>query len=118
MPVDIASGAVELNFDDISIPGKLGIVWDRRYSTAFLDRPATPLGKAWTNRYFATLTQKSDGFEFITATGVAEFLADAEGLVEGGGRAYNFGAFLEVFREFQHYIVQNWDVETGEVWRY
>lgn len=118
MPIDIASGNVEFDFDDIVVPGRIDLIWDRHYNTAFLDRPFTSMGKNWTSRYFATLTQKPDGYEFVTSRGATEFLSDPEGLVQQGKRAINFGAFLEVFKQNNRYIVQSWDVDTGEIQRY
>ncbi len=118
MPVDVASGAVELAFDDVAIQGKVTLLWDRRYSTALLGRPAMPFGEGWTNRYSAELTRVADGFEFRTPHGVVETMNDVSGFVERGGRAANLGAFLEVFKVRGRYIVQHWDPDAGEVWRY
>ena len=95
MPVDIASGKVELDFADVSIPGKVDLTWDRHYGTDLLDRPPSMLGRGWTTRYCATLARKREGFEFVTPEGTSEFFSDPEGLVERGGRVTNFGSFLE-----------------------
>src|ERR1700736_6131439 len=115
MPIDIATGKVELGIDDVSIPGKVNLTWDRYYSTALLRGKTTLLGRGWTSSYCATLTQKSDGFEFITPQGASEFFADPEGLVERDGRVIHFGEFLEVFKDSGRYVVQSWDVESGEI---
>ncbi|MDO8334625.1 MAG: RHS repeat-associated core domain-containing protein [Nitrosomonas sp.] len=118
MPIDIASGKVELDFEDISIPGKVDLIWERSYSTGLLDRTPSLLGKGWTSRYFATLTHKTEGFEFVTPQGTVEFFADFEGSVDRGSRVINFGSFLEIFKQTDRYIIQSWDVETGEIQRY
>ncbi|CAL1241964.1 RHS repeat-associated core domain-containing protein [Candidatus Methylocalor cossyra] len=118
MPVNIASGAVELEFVDVAIPGQVALVWERHYSTERLDRAPTPLGQGWTNSYCATLEPKFDGFEFVTPEGASEFVEDRAGLVRRGGRAVNLGAGLEVFRDGRRYLVQHWEVESGAVRRY
>jgi len=118
MPVDIASGAVALDLEDLCIPGKVDLSWTRNYSTDFLTRPASLLGRGWTSRYFSTLTRTADGFEFLTPRGSKEFFRDPTGSVERGGRVVNFSSFLEIFRQAGTYIVQSWDVEYEEIWRY
>ena len=118
MPVDIASGVVRLDYEDIAVPGKVTLLWERRYSTALLNEPATALGRGWTCRYFATLTKTAEGYQFQTPDGAIEIFPDPDNQVEQGEVIRNFGAFLEVFKTRQHYIVQNWDVETGEIIRY
>jgi RHS repeat-associated protein len=117
MPVDIASGTVRLDYEDISVPGKLDLIWDRRYSTALLDT-RTPLGYGWTCRYFATLTKRAGEYEFLTPDGGRELFSDPNNTVEQGKIVQNFGAFLEIFKSKQRYIVQNWNVETGSILRY
>ena len=118
VPVDIASGKVELDFEDVSVPGKVDLTWERNYSADLLSRPPSLVGRGWTSRYFATFTRKTEGFEFVTPQGTSELFVDSEGLVERGGRIINFGSFLEVFKDANRYIVQSWDVESGEIWRY
>jgi RHS repeat-associated protein len=118
MPIDIASGAVHLEYEDVFIPGKLDLVWERSYNTEFLARQGTHLGQGWTCRYFSALTKKSDRFEFVKPDGSIEDLPDPDGIVAQGGTVRHIGAFLEIFQKSGRYIVQSWDVESGEIWRY
>jgi RHS repeat-associated protein len=118
MPVDIASGNVHLEREDIRIPGLVELLWDRRYSCAYLQRPPTSLGHGWRSRYDCTLKRQEDGFVFTASTGGVELLADPGGEVDRGGVVRNLRAFLELFHQRGRYIVQTWDVETGSVWRY
>jgi RHS repeat-associated protein len=118
MPIDIATGTVYLECEDVFIPGKVELAWDRQYNTALLERPGNPLGRGWTSRYFATLIQRSGEYEFFTPKGAAETFSDPDGTVEHGGIVRNFGAFLEIFKSCNRYIVQSWDVESDEIWRY
>ena len=118
MPVDVASGAVHLEYLDVSIPGCVDLTWNRRYSSALIGRSVTALGPGWTSRYFATLTQNRGEFAFFTPSGTLEIFSDPKGLVERGGTVRIFGAFLELFMEDQRYIVQHWNVENNDVVRY
>jgi RHS repeat-associated protein len=117
MPVDIASGNVHLRVTEASIPGKIGVVWERIYSGDFVSRPPGPLGKGWTTPYFATLTRHAGGFELISPSGSRELLPDRERAVESGQVIRHLRANLEIFLQEGRYVVQSWG--TGrEVLRY
>lgn len=118
MPVDIATGTVRLEYDDVAIPGKVALALDRRYSTGRLDQPSSAFGLGWTCRFFATLTFTDGRFEFFTPQGGVESFADAHGAVAKGEVVRNLGACLEIFRQDRRCIVQSWNVESGEVLRY
>ncbi|MEJ8845041.1 RHS repeat-associated core domain-containing protein [Variovorax rhizosphaerae] len=118
MPIDIASGNVSGEFIDLSVPGKVALVWQRRYSGALIPFAPGALGRGWTHSYASSLTRFSGGFRFITPSGATELLADADGAVERGGRVRHLGAFFEIFMREHRYVVQTWDVDNGEVLRY
>jgi RHS repeat-associated protein len=118
MPVDIPTGAVRLYFQDAVVPGRVELVWDRLYSTTLLTRPPTALGLGWTCRYLAALTRSSEGFQFLTPDGDLEEFADRDGTVDSGGVVRRLGTFEEIFRANERYIVQRWDPEGGDAWRY
>ena len=118
MPFDIASGTVYLDYEDLVVPGKVALIWDRPYSTALLQQPATPLGRCWTSRYFAKLTKRRDTLEFLPPHGAPEILDDPNGKVDEGATVRHLGAFLELFRDGERYVVQRWSINLGEVVRY
>lgn len=120
MPVDIASGNVFVEVQDVAVPGQVPLVWARRFSnTAASTRPPGVLGRGWTHRYAATLTRFPGGFQFVTPAGTFELLPDAEGIVEGGGRVRDFAGYFEIFTRNGQYVVQTWNPDNvGEVWRY
>jgi RHS repeat-associated protein len=118
MPIDIASGNVHLEYEDVVIPGKFELAWERRYSAALLTRPPTTLGHGWMSSFDSTLTRSSDGFEFLTTSGGVEFFSDPEGQVDRGRLVRNFGAFQEIFLEESKYVIRCWDVDSGDVWEY
>lgn len=117
MPVDIAFGTVSLDYEDLVLPGRVPLIWDRRYSTAHLDR-GTALGQAWTSRYFASLSYADEQFRFVTPQGGTEAFANPDGGFARGWVLRNLSAFMEVFRREDEAIVQTWDVETSDVLRY
>jgi RHS repeat-associated protein len=118
MPINVANGNVHLEFEELSIPGKVNLIWERRYSGNLLSRPSGILGFGWTCRYEATLRRSAQAFEFFTPGGSVEVLPDVERAVERGRVIRSPGAFLEIFLEDGRYIVRNWNVESGEVQRY
>src|SRR5262245_9223009 len=118
MPIDVATGVLHLDYEDVSIPGKVPLVLDRHYSTALLDRAPGMFGVGWTSRYGCSLQQIDEAFEFVTPSGAIERFDDPERLVDRGGVIRKLGAFLEIFAHDRRYIVQSWDVESGETTRY
>ena len=119
MGIDVASGIVRIEREVLSIPGRIALTWDLRYSTSpSAQEGSVALGRGWTNRYSATLTRFEQGFRFVTADGAVELLADASGVVESGGVLRHLGAYFEIFRHDTDLIVQTWNVDTGLVWRH
>jgi RHS repeat-associated protein len=119
MPVDVAFGSVSLEYEDVFVPGKVPLIWDRRYSTSLLTRaPRGSLGPGWTCRYDASLTYRDGQFELITPEGGAELFPNHEGGFGAGEVLRNPGAFWEIFRQGRRAVAQRWNVEGGDVWRY
>lgn len=118
MPIDIATGVVSVDHEDISLPGRVDMTWNRRYSTALLGRAATLLGVGWTSRYFATLSYRNGWYEYVTPDGGLEAFADPNQTVARGGVIRQPGSFLEIFRQDTRCIVQSWDAESGAVLRH
>ncbi len=102
------------------LPGDAPLTWQRRYSTATLDNPPSPLGPGWTTRYFATLTRskQSNEYQFLTPEGATEVFSDPSGAVERGGIVRNLGSFSELSKRGSHYVVTRWDVDTGDIERF
>ncbi len=117
-PIDVATGYVYATRQDISIPGKVALTWERRYHTGILNMPASPLGPGWTTRYFATLTKGEKEFRFLTPEGSLEVFADPTETVDRGGTIRNLGTFQEINKRAERYIITRWNVDSGEVERY
>ena len=119
MGIDVASGTVRIEREELSVPGRIALAWDLRYSTApGAEAGSVALGRGWTNRYSPTLTRFAMGFRFVTADGAVELLADTAGVVERGGVLRHLGAFFEIFRLDDDLVVQTWNVDTGLVRRH
>jgi len=117
-PVDVAKGTVYSTHKDISIPGKVDLIWERRYSTALLSSPPSPLGPGWTTRYFSGLSYADGEYRFVTPDGELEIFADPNGEVERGKVIRNFGTFQEITCSGSRYIITQWDVDSGEIERF
>ena len=119
MPVDVAFGSVSLQYEDAFVPGKVPLIWDRKYSTSLLtSRPRGLLGPGWVCRYDATLTYRDGQFELIAPEGGEERFPNHDGGFGAGKVLRNPGAFWELFRQERRAIAQRWSVESGDVWRY
>jgi RHS repeat-associated protein len=116
MPINVATGSLDLECSDIGISGVVALTWERKYSSSWLSRPDSPLGRGWTCQYFSILKVESNGYELETPSGVVRFEADPANTVDG--RVINYGSFAELFRSGDRLMVQRWDVDAGSVWRY
>ena len=119
--INVASGALQIYHEDISIPGKVDLVWERTYNSALADPSKNgfiSLGLGWTTPYFTTLTLKGNTFEFVTPDGTIETFTYSEQILASRRSIYNFGTFSELYQEDDRYIVTKWNVETGEIKNY
>ena len=117
-PVDIATGTVYSNYDDICIPGKVDLTWERRYSTAILEQNNAHMGPGWANKYFSTLTRLEKEYQFLTPEGEIEIFSDPNNSVENGHVIRNLETFQELYKKDYRYIITRCDVDTGDILRY
>jgi RHS repeat-associated protein len=118
MPIDIATGDVDLARDDFVLPGRVAIKWTRRYRSALLGTTGSPLGPGWTASWLPALKSVEQAWEFVTPEGVLNTFPDPAGRLERGQVIRLLGAFLELSREGNRYIVTQWNVESGEIQRF
>jgi RHS repeat-associated protein len=118
MPIDIGGGVFHEELQEISIPGKYELAWTRNYTTALLRSIPTPLGRGWTNPYFCGLTRQGTTYHFSGPQGSDDAFPDPDGRLQRGERVINLGAFLDLQRRDDGYVVRNWDVQRGEVTHY
>jgi RHS repeat-associated protein len=117
-PIDVATGVMFSTHEDCSLPGKVALTWERRYSTSLLHRAASPLGIGWTARYFATLTRAAGEYRFVTLEGDVETFADPEGVVERGGVVRHLATSIELTKANGRYVLTHWNNAADLVERY
>jgi len=117
MPIDIATGNVELARDDFVLPGRVPLKWTRLYRSSLLSITDSPLGPGWTTPWFPTLRRVERVWKFSYEGAVNSF-PDPDCLLEKGQVIRLLGAFLELAQHDDRYIVTKWDVESGEIQRF
>jgi RHS repeat-associated protein len=117
-PVDVASGIFFGSWEDINIPGQMDLSWERHYSTALLDDPASALGPGWVTGFFCSLRRDIDGYRFRNTDGHEDVFDDLEGLVEQGEVIRNLGAFSEIRKVNGSYIISQWTTDFSPVCRF
>ena len=83
MPIDIATGGVELARDDFVLPGRVPLKWSRHFSTALLKSTA-PFAPGWTTSMFSSLKRVGKDWHFMTGYGDLHVFADPEGVLSRG----------------------------------
>jgi RHS repeat-associated protein len=94
------------------------IKWIRRYRSQLANTFNSPLGPGWTASWFAALKRTGCNLEFFSAEGVLDIFPDPDRRLEHGEIIRLFGAFLELVRQGDSYIVTGWDVESKEIKRF
>src|ERR1035441_937360 len=117
MPIDLATGDVELARDDFVLPGRVPIKWTRRYRSALLNT-TTLVGPGCTTSWFPALKRVEKGWQFVTPQGDPNIFPDQDGRLENGQVIRLLGAFLELVHQDNRYLVTQWDVESGEIQRF
>lgn len=117
-PVDVASGIVYSNTEDLSIVGRYDLTWDRRYSSIPSgDVPVTPLGRCWTSRYFSTLTLDGDSIRLYSPDGGSVSFDNSSKQLERGESLRDFGTFQELSLNENEYVLTRWSANSGEITR-
>jgi RHS repeat-associated protein len=117
-PVDIATGAMFLAKRDVDVPGRVRLVWTRRYHTGLLDRPTGPLGPGWTCPLFVSLALADRNYRFVAPEGNLADFPDPSGEVVRGGVVRDYGSYQELSWSNGRHVVTRWDVNTGAITRY
>lgn len=116
MAVNIATGSLNLDYADVSLPGVIPLVWTRRYSTDLIDYP-TCLGRGWITESCASLTRTEEGFLLVGTTGGSHVIADPGRRVEAGNVVQDLANSQELFAESGRFVIQRWNHDSHEVSR-
>jgi RHS repeat-associated protein len=118
-PVDVSSGEMYVDLEDIVLPGAHPLALRRHYGTGLLASPdPSPLGPGWTFSFWARLTREGGEYRFLTPDGSMAVFPDPDGTVARGGIVRLPGAFMEIARQGMQVVVTQWDSEEEEVTRY
>ncbi len=118
-PVDVASGTLFHEFDDFTLPGRVPLIFKRRYSTALIAKRDGMFGQGWSSPCEMSLIRDIDGCRLIGEDGEAEIVFnDHEAVLESGGVLYNFGAFHDLRLQGEHFIVTRWTPDGDDVVRF
>lgn len=119
-PIDVASGVFFQELEDYVLPGRMPLVWSRRYSSGLLGKtPVGMFGPCWTSPFEMRLSRDLDGYRLIAADGETEItFDDPQDVLSSSGVLRNLGAFHELRAEGSELVVTTWDPEEHEVERY
>jgi len=117
-PVDVASGVLFNTWEDVQIPGRMDLVWERRYSTGLLDQPPTVLGPGWRVNYLSTLQEEHDGYRFISPEGDEILFQAQPHTLESGVVVRDLGTFTELSWDAGRFLVTRWDPEWHDAERF
>jgi RHS repeat-associated protein len=118
-PVDVATGALTHDFEDYVLPGRMPLVFGRRYSSAMPARPDGLFGPGWSCPFQMYLHKDLDGYHLLAEDGETLIpFDDANGALDSGHALRNPGMFHELRRDGARFVVTRWNPDTQEVVRY
>jgi len=118
MPIDIASGRVELDREDFSLPGRVPITWTRSYRTTLLEERSSLIGLGWTTSWSSTLKRQGKQWIFCDREGAPHTFDDPNGSLLNGKTFRLPGDYLELSLRGGELTVLHWDVDTSEIERF
>ncbi len=109
--VNVATGNMQFDAIDFSVTGKLSLTWHRLFSNLSKD-DLSPLGYGWHSPFFSKLSWNEEEQSYL-------FHAPNDSLVEfsakdkqENNKIINYSAFSELIITNNHFIVNQWDIDT------
>ena len=118
MPIDIATGNVELDREDFSLPGRVPIKWVRSYRTTLHDQVPGDMGSGWTSNWFPTLKRSGADWIFSDRNGSQHLFEDRQAEIAEGKTIRLLGSYLELSSTGGRFEIVSWDVDSGEIERF
>lgn len=117
-PVDVATGILTNDFQDHLMMGRVPLVLSRHYSGSLRPEQAGLWGPGWSCPFEARLWQDLDGFTLLAEDGESRihFAGGPESLT-ARGVLRNLGAFRELSRQGDDYVITSWSPDSGQVSR-
>lgn len=118
-PVDVASGTLFHELEDVEIPGRVPLVFGRRYSSALAGVGRGMFGPGWASPFEMYLIQDLDGYRMLDADGETEIhFDDPDEMVSAGDVVRDLGAFCELRMEDDALVTTRWDPDSEEIARF
>lgn len=119
-PIDVAAGVLFHELEDYVVPGRMPLLWGRRYSSGLLGRDSVGMfGPCWSSPYEMRLRRDLDGYTMVAADGETEItFDDRHGALAAGGTLRNLGTFHQLQKEGHELVVTRWKPEEHEVERF
>lgn len=121
-PIDVATGNQFHELEDYVLPGRMPLVWSRRYSAVLRKSERIGIfGPSWSSPVEDQLFRDLDGFALLTHLGETKTaFDDPQAAFDEGAVLRNLGAFSEL-RKDPHtdgVIVTKWSAEEPDVERF
>jgi RHS repeat-associated protein len=114
-PVDVATGVMFSSSDDLQIPGRMELLFQRHYSTAMLPWPAMAFGPGWRHSFEMNVLVRPDAVFVSTPVGqTIRFDVRLDQAVEGR-IALNPGAFSELLLQDGHLVLRQWNPDEHDM---
>ncbi|MDQ3001206.1 MAG: DUF6531 domain-containing protein [Fibrobacterota bacterium] len=117
MPIDIGTGAVLQDVEEIAIPGRFPLKWTRHYHSFLNTETDSPFGLGWASPYSARLTRQGKDYRFVTPSGGVVVFPDPQDTVERSGLLRDIGSNHEITRAGMRLRITHWK-PTGKPVRY
>jgi len=115
-PVDVATGKLYHDFEDFVQPGRMPIVFGRRYSSGLTGRTSGMFGEGWSSPFEMRVRETVDGYKVLHENGEHETpFYDHEGTIAVGGTLRNLANFCELRPEGERFVVTRWKHDGDEV---
>jgi RHS repeat-associated protein len=117
-PVDVATGALFHEFEDHVQPGRMMLIFGRRYGSRSAGRNGM-FGPGWSSPFEMKIRRDLEGYRLTAEDGETEIIFDdSGGVVEQGGTVRNLGAFHELRYRAGQLVVTRWSSDSDEVMEY
>ncbi|WP_169333049.1 RHS repeat-associated core domain-containing protein [Thiolinea disciformis] len=114
-PVNIATGVLYHDFEDITLQGRINLILPRRYSSALGNKKGF-FGLGWHCALDRKITRDLDGYSLTDISGETEiFFNTTHYQLQQGHTAYNLGSYHALSLHNNELCVTSWDVEKGSV---
>lgn len=118
MAIDVSSGALSVIRQELRLPGRIPLKWERQYNSSLVTADSTPLGRGWGSDSFMSLARVAGGFRVTNGDGSTELIPDRDGLVDDGGVVRAFRTFRELARVGGEYVLTQWSVLSETIRRF